>query len=24
MPWMTLYFSAGVWVSIGLSRAPRD
>lgn len=24
MPWMTLYFSAGVWVSIALSRAPRD
>jgi hypothetical protein len=23
MPWMTLYFSAGVWVSISLSRVPR-
>jgi hypothetical protein len=23
MPWMTLYFSAGVWISIALMRAPR-
>lgn len=23
MPWMTLYFSAGVWISISLIRAPR-
>jgi hypothetical protein len=23
MPWMTLYFSAGVWLSIALMRAPR-
>lgn len=23
MPWMTLYFSAGVWISLALSRAPR-
>jgi hypothetical protein len=23
MPWMSLYFSAGVWMSIGLVRAPR-
>jgi hypothetical protein len=23
MPWMTLYFSAGVWISLSLIRAPR-
>jgi hypothetical protein len=23
MPWMSLYFSAAVWISIGLVRAPR-
>ena len=23
MPWMTLYFSAGVWISLSLVRAPR-
>jgi hypothetical protein len=23
MPWMTLYFSVGVWISLSLIRAPR-
>jgi len=24
MPWMSLYFSAGVWISLSLIRAPRS